>query len=111
MGPVQALADVGGVSEETGRWYAKESVWLLDPKSMYSGTGDDGVVFCENNGGFEVFEEGSAKWTGRPALWISTALNATPRGFAQASDKGRPSVSVLPQGRVLRLCTLALRLS
>lgn len=73
IGPVQAKADIGGVSEESGRVSAKEDEWLLDPKGKYGDSGGDGVVFGEN-GGFEVLEKRVGR-LGRPPLWISAALN------------------------------------
>lgn len=70
---------------------------------MLSWYGGDDVV-CGENGGFEVLEERVDKLGGPPLVWISTALNASTRGFVASKPlrhRQGSAVQCLPQGRAL----------
>jgi hypothetical protein len=95
-------------SVESGGLNANKSKWLLDPEGMYNDSGGDDVVFGENRG-FEVLEE-RVERLGGPPLWISTALNASTRGFASKPLRQGSVVGFCLRDRLLRLCTLAMRL-
>lgn len=72
------------------------------PRYVHWYGGDD--VVCGENGGFEVLEERVGKLGGPPLVWISTALNASTRGFVASKPlrhRQGSAVQCLPQGQAV----------